>query len=68
MAEQGIRFFSLKEVLGILNIPKHRLDYLFDSRRLKSEDFLKLGNGHRVFKEGDIVKIKQALFDVQTKG
>lgn len=68
MTEQGIRFFSSKEVLRILNIPKHRLDYLFDSRRLKSEDFLTLGNGHRVFRESDITRIKEALFAVQSKG
>lgn len=66
MVEQE-RFLSVTEVLGILNIPRHKLTYLFESRKLKPEDFLTLGNGHRVFRESDIVRIKEALWEVGAK-
>lgn len=68
MVEQETRFFSLKEVLRILNIPRHRLDYLFDSRYLKSEDFLTLGNRQRLYRPSDIERIKEVLFQIQSKG
>jgi DNA-binding transcriptional MerR regulator len=70
MTEQDIAnegLFSTSEVLRILNIAKHRLDYLFESRRLKREDFTTLGNGHRVYRQSDLNKIKQALFEVTAK-
>ena len=55
------------EVLRVLKIPKHKLVYLFESRKLRREDFTTLGNGHRIYKESDLNKIKQALFDMMTK-
>ena len=58
---------STSEVLRILNIAKHRLDYLFESRRLKRENFTTLGNGHRVYRQSDLNKIKQALLEVSAK-
>lgn len=61
------RFLSPSEVSRILNIPRHRLTYLFESRKLKAENFTKLGNGHFVFKESDLAKIRQALFEVGAK-
>lgn len=64
---QQERFLSPSEVTQILNIPRHRLKYLFESRKLKTENFTKLGNGHFVFKESDLAKIRQALFEVATK-
>ncbi len=52
------------EVLRRLNIPKHKLVYLFESRKLRREDFLTLQNGQRVYQQSDLNKIRQALFEV----
>lgn len=51
----------------MLNVARHKLNYLFDSRKLKAEEFLKLPNGERVYRQSDIEKIKKALFEVQAK-
>ncbi len=61
------RLLSVSEVLRSLNIPRHKLTYLFESRKLKSEDFISLDNGQRLYKKSDIPKIKKALFEVSTK-
>ncbi|MDR4509586.1 MAG: hypothetical protein MRJ65_15390 [Candidatus Brocadiaceae bacterium] len=61
------RLLSVSEVLKRLQIPRHKLVYLFESRRLKAEEFITLDNGHRVFRDEDIVKIKQALWEVNEK-
>ncbi len=70
MAEQiftSEKLFTLAQITQILNCPKHRVQYLFDSRRLKAEEFLKLPNGERVYRQSDIEKIRQALFEVGAK-
>lgn len=70
MTEQFLtsdKLFTMSQVVQILNVPKYRLIYLFDSRTLKAEEFLKLPNGERVYRESDIVKIKKALFEVRCK-
>lgn len=61
------RLMSVSEVLRILNIPRHKLVYLFESKQLKPKEFLTLDNGHRVFRQSDIEKIKQALWEVGAK-
>lgn len=61
------KLYTLTQVVQKLNIAKHKLNYLFDSRRLKTEDFLKLPNGERVYRESDIERIKRVLFEVSTK-
>jgi len=61
------RLMSVSEVLRILNIPRHRLTYLFESRKLKAEEFERLQNGQRVYRQRDISKIKEALFEVSSK-
>ena len=55
------------EVLRVLDIPKHKLVYLFESRKLRREDFLTLQNGQRVYRQSDLNKIRKALFEVATK-
>jgi DNA-binding transcriptional MerR regulator len=55
------------EVLRMLNIPKHKLVYLFESRKLRREDFLTLQNGQRIYRQRDLCKIRQALFEVSAK-
>ncbi|MFQ5714878.1 MAG: hypothetical protein ACE5GU_12680 [Candidatus Scalinduaceae bacterium] len=61
------RLLSVSEVLRILDIPRHRLTYLFESRRLRVEDFLKLDNGQRVYRYSDLVKIRKVLFEVTAR-
>ncbi len=61
------RLLSTSEVLRMLNVPSYRLDYLFKSRKLKAEDFTTLDNGHRVYRQGDLSKIREALFEVSAK-
>lgn len=67
MKQTQEKLLSPSEALQILNIPRHRLNYLFDTRRLKSEEFITLGNGRRVFRQSDIEKIKQALWEGKSK-
>ncbi len=61
------RLLNTGEVLRMLNIPKHKLVYLFESRKLRREDFLTLQNGQRVYRQSDLNKIRKALFEVMTK-
>lgn len=58
------RLLSTSEVLKTLKIPRHRLIYLFESRKLDKNDFIRLDNGQTLFRESDIPKIKEALFSV----
>ena len=70
MTEQSLtsdKLFTMSQVVQILNVPKYRMIYLFDSRKLKAEEFLKLPNGERVYRESDLEKIKRALFEVGAK-
>lgn len=66
MVQKEDRLFSVSEVLKVLNIPRHKLVYLFESRKLKPEEFLTLDNGHRVFRYNDLEKIKRALWEIAT--
>jgi DNA-binding transcriptional MerR regulator len=61
------RLLSTSEVLRILNVPSYRLDYLFKSRKLKAEDFTTLDNGHRVYRQSDLNKIREVLFEMSVK-
>lgn len=61
------KLYTLSQVLQTLNVARHRFNYLFDSRKLKAEEFLKLPNGERVYRESDLVKVKNALFEVSQK-
>ena len=61
------KLLSPSEVIEILNIPRHKLKYLFESRKLKAEEFTRLGNGRFVFKQSELTKIKMAMFDMNTR-
>lgn len=61
------RLYTTSQVLKILNIARHRLNYLFDSRRLKDEEFPKLPNGHKVFRQADLERVRRVLFEVSAK-
>ena len=61
------KLFTTSEVLELLNLPNYRLDYLFKSRKLNSNDFINMGNGRKLFRESDISKIKEVIFQVENK-
>lgn len=61
------KLYTLTQILQVLDIARHKLSYLFDSRKLKTEDFLRLPSGERVYRQSDIEKIKKALFEVGNK-
>lgn len=63
----GERLYTLSHICQMLNIAKHKLAYLFDSRKLRAEDFPKLPDGSRVYRHSDIEKIKKVLFEVAAK-
>ena len=64
--ESNEKLYTTSEVLELLRLPAYRLDYLFKSRRLKSNDFISMGNGRKLFRESDIAKIKQLLLKLKT--
>ncbi len=61
------KLYTTMEVLEVLRLPTYRLDYLFKSRKLNSSDFIRMDNGRKLFRESDIAKIKEALFQTQNK-
>ncbi len=61
------KLLSTSEVLRILNIAKHKLDYLFESRKLKREDFITLDNGHRLYRQSDINRIREMVFEMSSR-
>jgi DNA-binding transcriptional MerR regulator len=67
MIQTGQKILSTSEILKILGIPMYKLRYLFQVGKLRDDDFIKLGNGHKVYRESDIPKIKAALFEITNK-
>ena len=65
--QSDARLLSVSEILRILDIPRHRLTYLFESRKLKSENYIRLHNGQRLFRQKDLSEIKSALFEIEYK-
>ncbi len=61
------KLFTTSEVLEILRLPNYKLDYLFKSRKLHSNDFISMGNGRKLFRESDLAKIKEVIFQVENK-
>lgn len=61
------RLYTLSQVVEMLNVARHKLNYLFESRKLKAEEFIRLPNGERVYRQSDLEKIKTALFEVSQK-
>jgi len=61
------KLFTTSELLDLLKLPAYRLDYLFKSRKINSSDFISMGNGRKLYRQSDIAKIKQALFEVENR-
>lgn len=57
------KIYSTQDICKIFNISKHKFNYLFDSGRLKRDEFTML-SGQRVYTVEDIDKIRMALDDV----
>ncbi len=67
MIQVNEKILSTSEVLKRLKVPMYKLRYLFQVGKLRDTDFLKLGNGHRVYRETDLPKIREALFKTANK-
>ncbi len=61
------KLYTTFEVLELLKLPAYRLDYLFKSRKLNNSDFMSMGNGRKLFRESDVAKIKEVLFEVENR-
>ena len=53
--------YSTGDVLRILKIPKYKLYYLFESRKIIDGDVFRLPNGRRVYTEKMLEKIRGLL-------
>jgi len=61
------KLFTTSELLELLKLPAYRLDYLFKSRKLNSSDFISMGNGRKLYRQSNIARIKQVLFEIQNR-
>lgn len=52
--------YTTGELLDILDIPKWKLEYLFDSRQLKKSDIV-YKNGKRIYTQTTLEKIRKLL-------
>ncbi len=59
------KIFTSKDVCRQLKIPFYRLQYLFDSGKVR--DVSRTTTGDRIYTEEDIQRIRRALFQVMTK-
>ncbi len=59
------RILTSKDVCMELSIPFYKLQYLFDTGKIR--DVERTSSGKRVYTDGDIKVIKEALFEVATK-
>ncbi len=57
------KVFTSKDVCRQLKIPFYRLQYLFDSGKLR--DVSRTTTGDRIYTDEDIKIIKEALFEVE---
>ncbi len=59
------RILTSKDICRELNIPFYKLQYLFDTGKVR--DVQRTSSGKRIYMEDDIKDIRQALFEVSTK-
>ena len=59
------RILTSKDVCRELRIPFYKLQYLFDTGKI--QDVERTSSGKRVYTEGDIKVIREALFEVMAK-
>lgn len=61
MGTNDSELYSLDEVSEMLNIPIYTIRYLFDSRKLKKENFKKAGKRYILFTSQDVQDLKLLL-------
>ncbi len=54
--------FTTKDICDIFKIPRHKLQYLFDARKISG--IKKTGTGLRLYTKQDINRIREVLFDM----
>ncbi len=59
------RILTSKDICRELNIPFYKLQYLFDTGKVR--DVQRTSSGKRIYMEDDIKDIRQTLFEVSTK-
>lgn len=59
------KILTSKDVCQRLKIPFYKLQYLFDSGKIRDVD--RISTGDRVYTEVDILRIKEALFEMMAK-
>ncbi len=59
------KVLTSKDICIELKIPFYRLQYLFDTGKVR--DVQRTSSGKRVYSEEDIKVIREALFEVSTK-
>ncbi len=59
------KVLTSKDICRELKIPFYRLQYLFDTGKIK--DVERTSSGKRIYAEGDIKVIREALFEVSAK-
>ncbi len=60
------KILTSKDVCQRLGIPFYKLQYLFDSGKIRDVD--RTTTGHRLYTEGDIRRIQEALFGITARG
>ncbi len=59
------KILTSKDVCRRLGIPFYRLQYLFDSGKIRDVD--RISTGDRVYTEADVRRIQESLFGVAAK-
>lgn len=59
------KIFTSKDVCQKFKIPFYKLQYLFDSGKIK--DVTRTTTGDRIYSEDDIKRIRRVLFEVMAK-
>ncbi len=59
------KILTSKDVCQRLRIPFYKLQYLFDSGKIRDVD--RISTGDRIYTEADIRRIQEVLFGVTTK-
>ncbi len=59
------KILTSKDVCQRLGIPFYKLQYLFDSGKIRDVD--RISTGDRIYTEDDIKRIQKALFEVGVK-
>jgi DNA-binding transcriptional MerR regulator len=59
------KILTSKDVCQRLGIPFYKLQYLFDSGKVRDVD--RISTGDRIYTEADIQRIRKALFGVTAK-